>query len=365
MSTLAEFILVALALFLWESTLWLPLRGIALRRRGSRGRWRVLEPNGWFTTRNAGLIPMRLLPPDAGLAPCQAPPLLVDDQGQVVVEVGSSVRFLHKSLIWNDLRYFSPHLVVAGSQVRVSSSRCIGGLHRAKARGASVEFAIHQAWRLALSPGRAAREWRRWQLVSNTLKWNGPFLTLGFFIGLPMVYVYRGSLPTVAFALGLWFMMGWTAGHLWWLGKRVYPDARAALRMDALLALFVPFHAMRALEIASVHAMATTHPVALMLATRDLENPWLAGFIRRILHPSTPAEAGFSSILRPLLVIKLGRYGKSLDAYDTPPDRADDPEADRYCPRCHALYLEKMTTCADCQGLKLRRFGVIQLPPQA
>lgn len=360
MSTFTEFILVAIALFLWESILWLPLRGIALRRHGSRGKWKILDPGGWFATRSAGLIPMRPLPPDGGLVPCQAPPLLVDNQGQALVEVGSTAIFLRKSLIWNDLKDDCPYLRVAGSQVRVSSPRCISGLRRAKARGASLETAIHQAWTLALSPGRAAREWRRWQVVSGTLKWNGPLLTLGFFIGLPMVYVYRGSLPTVVFALGLWFMMGWTAAHLWWLGKRVYPDAR-----NALLALFIPFHAMRASEIASVHAMATTHPVALMLATGDLENPWLAGYIRRILHPSTPAEVGFSSSLRPLLAKKLALYGKSLDAYDVPPDRTDDPEADRYCPRCHALYLEKMTACADCQGLELRRFGANELPSKS
>lgn len=365
MSTFTEFIFVAIALFVWESALWLPLRGVALRRRGSQGKWRVLDPGKWFATRSSGLIPMRLPPPDAGLAPCQAPPLLVDDQGQALVEVGATARFLHKSLIWNDLQENPRHLLIAGMQVRISSPRCIGGLRRAKARGASVESALRQAWKLSMSPGRAAREWRRWQVVSGTLKWNGPFLTLGVFIGLPMVYVYRGSLPTVVFALGLWFMMGWTAAHLWWLGKRVYPDARNALRMDALLALFIPFHAMRASEIASVHAMATTHPVALMLATRDLENLWLAGYIRRILHPSTPAEVGFSSSLRPLLAKKLARYGKSLGAYDVPPDRKDDPEADRYCPRCHALYLEKMTACTDCQGLELRRFGANELPSKS
>lgn len=365
MSTFAEFILIAIALFIWESALWLPLRGVALRRRGSQGKWRVLDSGNWFATRSSGLIPMWLLPPDAGLAPCQAPPLLVDDQGQALVEVGSTARFLHKSLIWNDLKENPHHLLIAGSQVRISSPRCLGCLRRAKARGASVESALRQAWKLAMSPGRAGREWRRWQLASNVLKWNGPVLTVGFFIGLPMVYIYSGSLPTVVLALGLWFMMAWTAAHLWWLGKRVYPEARAALRMDALLALLVPFHAMRALETASVHAMATTHPVALMLATRDLANPWLASFIRRILHPSTPAEVGFSSSLQPLLAKKLARYGKSLDAYDVPPDRTDDPEAECYCPRCHALYLRKMTVCADCQGLELRRFGATELPPKS
>jgi len=87
---------------------------------------------------------------------------------------------------------------------------------------------------------------------------------LGFFAGLPLVYIYKGGVPTLIFRLWLWSLMAWTAGHLWWLGGKVYPGARSDLRMDALLAMLVPFHAIRATEIAAGHAMGTTHPARVL-----------------------------------------------------------------------------------------------------
>ena len=209
---------------------------------------------------------MRPFPPDAGLAPCQVPPLLADDAGGFFLETAPGVYGRVAASEWGDLREESHHLVVAASRVRISSPRCIEVLQRAKRRGATPHEAVRQAWRMALSPARSGREWRRWKLVSSQLWLNGPVLAVGFFVGLPLVYVFMGTLQTLILAGWLWCVMAWTAAQLWWLGKRVYPGARSALRMDALLSLLVPFHAMRALEIASVHAMGTTHPVGLILS---------------------------------------------------------------------------------------------------
>jgi hypothetical protein len=360
MPVFAEFVCVAIALYLWESTLWLPLRSIALRKRRSDGQWKILDPGGLFKTRDAGLVPMLPVPPDAGLAPCQAPPLLVDEHGGFLLETGGGEFAVLKSLVWSDLRDESHHLWVAGRRTRISSTRCIGVLRRAKQRGATPEIAFRLAWRLALSPGRAGREWRRWKLVSGSLRWYGPLLTLGFFAGLPLTYIHLGTQPTAYLALWLWCLMGWTAAHLWWLGKRVYPDARGALRMDSLLALVVPFHAMRALEIAAVHAMGTTHPVGLILSSGDLKNPELGRFVRRVLHPrpDTEGDSGFSSAVRPLLGRALSVRGSTLENFVVPPDRSNDPEAATYCPRCHGLYRADIRTCQDCQGLRLRSFPI-------
>lgn len=266
--------------------------------------------------------------------------------------------FYHKSLTWNDLHIDHRHLVVAGVKTRISSPRCMDLLRRAKSRGDTVETAVRQSWKLALSPSRASQEWRRWTLVSRTLRWNGLTLMLGFFAGLPLVYIFRGGGPTLLFGLWLWCLMVWTAGHLWWLGGKVYPGARSELRMDALLALLVPFHAIRATEIAAVHAMGTTHPVGLLLTTKDLENPWLKHFMRRIIHPlpGSPEDIGYATGLRPLLVKPLSSCGKGLEDFDQPPDHSKDPAASHYCPRCHGLFLDLVKTCPDCTGIELRRF---------
>jgi hypothetical protein len=359
MPAFVEFLLVAVALFLWESTLWLPLRSMALRKRWIGGKWKVLDPAALIATRELGLIPMLPIPPDLGLAPCQVPPLMVDANGRMMVENVPGRVFYINSLSWNDLREEPHHLAIAGSRIRVSSPRCVGVLKRARQRGATLDAAIRLAWRLAMSPGRSGREWRRWKLVSGPLQWNGIILTIGFFVVLPAVFVFRGNLPALLFAGWLWGVMVWTGVHLWWLGKRVYPDARSALRMDALLAMLVPFHAMRAMEIAAVHAMGNTHPAGLLIGSGSLENRWLAHWIRRVLFPIPDSESdhGFSSAMRPLLEKALSGSGKSPEDYDVEPDRSDDPDAARYCPRCHGMFLLQVERCPDCRSLELRSFA--------
>ena len=358
MSAFTEFIGVAIALYLWESTLWVPLRGVALRRRWLDHKWRILSPGSLIATRELGMIAMLPLPPDVGLAPCQAPPLLVTDDGEFIMEASSGVLHQIQLLTWGDLENEDHHLVVGGVKSRISSPRCIDMLRRAKQRGATPEQAVRQAWRLALSPIRAGREWQRWKLVSRPLRWFGLVLTLGGFAGLPLAYLNLGTLPTLIAALWLWCVMVWTAGYLWWLGKRVYPAARAALRMDALLSLLVPFHAMRALEIASFHAMGITHPVGLILSSGDFDNPWLARFVRRILFPlpGVAEDIAFSAAVRSPLTRALLGSGRSLEDFDTMPDHTNDPVSVRYCPRCHGRYLVEVITCPDCTGVALRCF---------
>jgi hypothetical protein len=109
---------------------------------------------------------------------------------------------------------------------------------------------------------------------------------------------------------------------------------------------------MRALEIASVHAMGTTHPVGLILSSGDLENPWLARFVREALHPL--ARETRSSGVCQLLDDVLKSSGRAATDFVVPPERTNDPAASRYCPRCHSMYLEKVESCPDCDGLPLR-----------
>lgn len=355
MPAFVEFALVAIALYLWESTLWLPLRGVALRKRWFGIQWKALEPASLIATREIGLVPMLPFPPDFGLAPCQSPPLFADENGLCVEMADGRIEGLD-GIRWEDLKEEPHHLLVGDRKIRITSKRCIEVLRRAKQRGATPEVAVRQAMWLALSPVRAGREWKRWRLVSSPLRIYGPVLALGFFVGLPLCYVKTGSLPTLVLALWLWCVMAWTGAHLWWLGKRVYPSARSALRTDALLALLVPFHAMRAMEIASVHAMGTTHPVGLILSSGDFENPWLKKFIRRVLHPisGVTGDTRLAAALRPPLVQALAQCGRGIEDFDTVPDGSGDPGVKAYCPRCHGLFLAGVETCADCQGMKLR-----------
>jgi hypothetical protein len=358
MSAAAEFFLIALAIYLWESGLWLPLRGAALRKRPFSGRWSVIRPGHWMSTRELGLVAMLPVVPDTGLAPCQAPPLLVTPQGKILLETAASDLVECGSLTWEDITVDAGKLSVGGVSARVSSPRMVDLFRRAKMRGLSPAEGIADAWKKAMSPHRAAREWRRWRLVSSPLAPFCLLLTTGFFIGLPVTFLYAGVLPTLGVVLFLWVLMGVIGCRLWWLGGRVYPAARRALRADAALCCVVPFHAMRALELAAVHAMATTHPVALLLSTGDTENPRLAQLCRELLHPrpDVPFDDERATLIRPLLEKALSRHGREISCYGTMPSKSDDEAATRFCPRCLSVFAGGVDSCTDCKGVPLKAF---------
>ena len=355
MSTFAQFCLVALALYLWESALWLPLRGIALRKRLRGKSWRALEPDRWLALRETGMVPLVPLIGSGRIAPCQAPPLVVGPDGRWLMESSDGRLLRIDPPAWDDIRPDHHHLRVGKSATRLSSPRVLAVLSRARKRGLGPAEAVRRAWWMALSPERARREWARWRLVSGPLGWLCPILTVGFFAGLPYFYLYLDGFRTLMFVGWLWSVMLFIAGHVWWLG-RVYPAAKGALRMDALLAAIVPFHAMRVREIASVHAMGATHPVALLLSAGDTGNPWFVRWIREILHPrpGMPADAVFSAAVLPVLAPVLARMGHTPDGFSNPPASGDDPNATGYCPRCHGRFLPGVATCGDCGGLPVR-----------
>lgn len=359
MSAFAEFLLVAAAIYLWESTLWLPLRAVVLRRGFFGGKWRTSRPGQWMTTKDAGLVPMIPLIPDSGLVPCQEPPVIPDGEGRIFVEVPGSKPIASEISGWEDFSESFPRFTVAGLTTRISSPRALDLLRRARKRGDSPATAISKWWKFSLSTSRASREWRRWQRVSLPLEFLCQFLTAGFFIGLPLTFFYSGIAALLITALGLWLLMLVIAARLWWIGSKVYPSVKSQIRMDALLSALVPFHAMRALEITSVHAMAGTHPAAMLFAHDQYEDRWFSTYARQLLHPLPGSQTDETKIrfLRPLIERLLIRSGRSLLSYDTVPDHAEDPEAVSFCPRCHSLFGETISACPDCDGIPLRPFS--------
>ncbi len=359
MPVLAQFVAVAIALYLWESAAWMPLRGVVLRRRKTGPGWKVVDPESLFTTRKFGLVPLFPVPPDGGFAPCQIPPLLTDGAGNFLTEGPRGRIIVIGPLDWDDLTPAPRHLMAGGVKIAISSPRSWEMLRRARIRGLSLEEATLLSFRRSLSPARAAREWKRWQRISAPLRWYGPALAAGFFLLLPWVYLNLNGLQVLLFALWLWFLMAGTACQLWWLGSKVYPAAKTEFRSDALLSLLVPFHAMRALETAAIHAMATTHPAALLLSTGDWENPWFKKLVRRFIHPlpSDAADRDYAESSTRLMFPILASRSISLDDLNQPPGRGGDAAAAGYCPRCHGLFLPAVATCPDCPGLRIRELA--------
>lgn len=358
MPVFLEFLLVAALIYLWESALWLPKRGHALRRGWFGKTWRVIPATRLISTRELGVIPMLPVPPDSGLAPCPGFPLAVGVTGAIFVESADGDFRETDVRTWEQIRFSAPHLHAGNLSVRCQSPATMDSLREGKSLGLDPHSAIRRSTALSLSPARAKRDLKRWRIVSAPLRLYGPTLTIGFFAGIPAAYLTLGSVSALWLAAWLWLIMLATALHLFWIAKSVYPACRDEIRQDAWLSILVPFHAMRALEITSVHAFARTHPAAILLSSGAMHHPWLRAFMRGLLfpRPTHPGDAARASTLLPPLEKILRGKNMSSSHFDTAPDRAEDPDAFSYCPRCHGMFLTGREKCGDCGDMPLRIF---------
>lgn len=358
MPVFLEFLLVAALIYLWESALWLPKRGHALRRSWFGKKWRVIPATRLLSTRELGVVPMLPLPPDFGLAPCPGFPLAVDEMGTIFLETADGDFRKTDALSWEHFRYATPHLIAESLSVRCQSPAVMEPLREAKSQGLDPQAAIRHCAARSLSPARAKRDLKRWRIVSAPLRLYGPALTLGFFGGIPAAFLLISPASALWLAAWLWCVMLAISLHLFWIAKHAYPSCRSEIRQDALLSLIVPFHAMRAMEIISVHAFARTHPVAILLASGEAMHPWLHSFIRSLLFPrhTHPGDAARTATFLSEIEKILGRKNMKAVDFDTAPKHGDDPDASAYCPRCHGMFLKGRETCSDCGDMTLRPF---------
>lgn len=358
MPVFLEFLLIAALIYLWESTLWLPKRGHAMRRGWFGKKWRVIPATRLLSTRELGVIPMLPVPPDSGLAPCPGFPLAVDETGAIFIETADGDFRQTDAHSWEQIRYIAPNLVVGKFSIRCQSPTVMEPLREAKSRGLDPQTAIRRCAALSLSPARAKRDLKRWRIISAPLRLYGPVLTLGFFGGIPAAFIFVGPASALWLAAWLWCVMLTISLHLFWIAKNAYPSCRSEIRQEAFLSLIVPFHAMRALEIISVHVFARTHPAAILLASGATTHPWLHSFIRSLLfpRPNHTGDAARASTFLPEIEKILGRKNMKAVEFDSAPKHRDDPDASAYCPRCHGMFLKGRETCGDCGDMPLRPF---------
>ena len=156
MSAFAEFCLVALALFAWESLLWIPLRRVVLRVSGRGKTLRVKCPDQWFATKNSGCVFLHWWPGSGAVLPTQALPLLVDSQGRWLLQQNDGRYVRIAAPTWDEIRWQSPTLQVGKARVRLTSSRCLQALWQGKKAGLSPAEALRKAWEEKLAAKKNA-----------------------------------------------------------------------------------------------------------------------------------------------------------------------------------------------------------------
>lgn len=354
MSAFVEFCLVALALFAWESLLWIPLRGVVLRVSGRGKTLRVKCPDQWFATKNSGCVFLHWWPGSGAVLPTQALPLLVNSQGRWLLQQNDGRYVRIAAPTWDEIRWQSPTLQVGKARVRLTSSRCLQVLWQGKKAGLSPAEALRKAWAESLSPSRAAAERKKWHIAAAPLRWMQPLLLMGFVAGLCLFVTQGDRFPLGLFLLWIFLVMVMIAGHVWWLGKKIYTSNKSDLMTDVFLCCLVPFHAMRAAEAVARHAMGGVHPFALLLRYAPA-NPWLLRELRQICHPrpgNIEEEVRYDA-MKSLLQNLLSQRGLAWSDFHQAPTHREPGEV-RYCPRCHALYLEGASHCRDCGNYPLQ-----------
>jgi hypothetical protein len=354
MSAFAEFCLVALALFLWESILWIPLRGhcVSFGRGGKK--LRIIEPGRWFSTKSSGAVFSSLVPGSAHEAPCQALPLVVDETGRWLLERDDGVYQNIEAPEWQDIHWRSPHLIVRGQSVRLTGKGVLSLLQEGKKIGLSPADAVRRVWRLSISLPRAAAAWRRWHAATAVLRWMQPTFCVGFVSGLVMYGLDGERFPLLLFLCWTWLMMWMIAGQLWHLGRKGYPESRGEIGMDVLLCLLIPFHAMRAAEIVARHGFGHVHPYAMVLRF-DRGHPWLLRQLRQLAHPrpGRMEDEILRSAMRPWMEEAMLRMGGTMEELSSVPTTSAEDGETHFCPRCESLYLAGVDSCRECGGYPL------------
>lgn len=192
-----------------------------------------------------------------------------------------------------------------------------------------------------------------------------------FFVLVPLTYWLIGPEPLfwIVLALG-WVALAATAVSFHRVHRRLYPAKSEERWQHTILAALVPQHAIRVPGVLARPWLVEFTPLAVGAATLPPEVfAALAGKeCRRWAFPlpATSAAADAAAMLhfpagkgvpREIEAI-LNEAGLSLAALLLPPERQGEAQA--YCPRCLAQFDDPGARCADCAGLEVARWPVLE-----
>lgn len=191
----------------------------------------------------------------------------------------------------------------------------------------------------------------------------GQLFTASVFLSLWAVFRYpevRTQWPWLAIAgVGGWLLL---VGLTVRLHRRFYPAAKEERFTVAIMLLASPLLLARIRQLLAADLMVAFHPLvaaAVLLPRAEFEA--LAGWLlRRLAHPAhedPPApnySAAFIESERARardLVRALGWREDALVAAPLP-----EGQATRYCPRCHAQFVDARERCSECRDVQLLEF---------
>jgi hypothetical protein len=367
-------LLVVALLYLSECVAWLPRGAVVIRRPWHLAAARPGSPGndgGWL----AWLSPLDGNGGHAVLEPW--PFSLTPDGVSSVVPTapnpGGRVPGTGLARSWDEVREISSD----GSRVRVDGqvlARCAGpaaALAYAKllaavwkAVPAGREGVIRERLADALSAEMAQARFASFAAATAGLR-TWCLAVLGWmFVVLPLGYLlYGDSWQVLVLAGGLFALTAGAAVAAFLCHRRLIPELAGSRWQHLAVSLLLPTHAARGADALARDALGGFHPLAAAAGdpgfrralARDAWHPL------RVVRDET-AERFLTQFLRPAIAAELARRGEDVQAFLGPPDASDDPDAERFCPRCHALYRAAAATCADCPGVGLAPLAHTAVP---
>ncbi len=373
-------LLVFVALYLWESLVWLPKDSLAFLAPWE-GAFRVIHPWPVLGRHRTGALVGNLLPPLA--APLLAHPWPVSVTPNALYAYVSQA--LHPDgraeqpgtfARWSEVT----SLEVEGRKVLVNGApfltapsdrvaRALGArLHRIwkeapEHRSAAIDALLDES--LDVDQVRARVDTYRKRIAATnffcTFLWGllfviGPILVIRFTLALAILFIVP-LLCALLVAVGICY---------WRAHRTLFPrDRGERLRHLPLLLLYPPL-AIRAVDRLGAIVVDAFDPLAVGVAL--LEPEALRKFARTVVldlrHPLEPAcpaeepdrreaEGGFRSALRSAVERVLRSRNLDPDELTRPPAPID-AQSRSYCPRCLDQYVLTEGRCSDCGGLTLK-----------
>ena len=180
------------------------------------------------------------------------------------------------------------------------------------------------------------------------------YLWIFFFGIVPYFYSVEGASVRTLTAILFCFVLTVIIGlRFFFIHRRFEPLCKAERYKHFLLALLMPWHAMRLSdELFNRQRLRQIHPLALVSMTKNPQKwAWIGRVVREARYLKNP-QYPESEVFRVCRGV-----GINPELFFEPPQKNDD-EASLFCPCCHATYASSSAReCVDCDGVLLLKFS--------
>jgi len=225
----------------------------------------------------------------------------------------------------------------------------------AELKPAKRSQAVEAYWKASLNVSSAKAAMKRFCHASWGLRMPCLFIFIMTFFWLPYLYWRFGSTsPRLIVGLASLLLMTTLVAFTWrFFVRRLFPESNQKRWGEFLHLIFMPAHAMRALDVIGVEVMAGLHPLAAASAVLKPEEmksfatqTWLEWKWRPVNDPLADAVG----LILPRIEKTCKRLGFATSILESPP--AKQGEAASYCPRCHTQFTQAAKKCEQCGGIE-------------